>query len=100
MEISGFGWREGRILKVSGKSSHGAGFFVMGFPSPSLCEWACELQMHRGGDLNTGDAVSSCASSDKLFTLLSRRQWHPTPALLLGKSHGWRSLAGYSPRGR
>ena len=24
------------------------------------------------------------------------RQWHPTPVLLPGKSHGWRSLAGYS----
>ena len=23
-----------------------------------------------------------------------RRQWHPTPALLPGKSHGWRSLVG------
>ena len=29
-----------------------------------------------------------------------RRQWHPTPALLPGKSHGWRSLVGCSPRGR
>ena len=28
-----------------------------------------------------------------------RRQWHPTPALLPGKSHGWRSLVGYSPWG-
>ena len=26
-----------------------------------------------------------------------RRQWHPTPVLLPGKSHGWRSLAGCSP---
>ena len=26
-----------------------------------------------------------------------RRQWHPTPVLLPGKSHGWRSLVGYSP---
>ena len=26
-----------------------------------------------------------------------RRQWHPTPVLLLGKSHGWRSLVGCSP---
>ena len=26
-----------------------------------------------------------------------RRQWHPTPVLLLGKSRGWRSLVGYSP---
>ena len=30
---------------------------------------------------------------------LRRRQWHPTPALLPGKSHGWRSLVGCSPWG-
>ena len=29
-----------------------------------------------------------------------RRQWHPTPVLLPGQSHGWRSLVGYSPWGR
>ena len=29
-----------------------------------------------------------------------RRQWHPTPVLLPGKSHGWRSLVGSSPWGR
>ena len=29
-----------------------------------------------------------------------RRQWHPTPVLLPGKSHGWRSLVGCSPCGR
>ena len=28
------------------------------------------------------------------------RQWHPTPVLLPGKSHGWRSLVGCSPWGR
>ena len=28
-----------------------------------------------------------------------RRQWHPTPVLLPGKSHGQRSLIGYSPWG-
>ena len=37
-----------------------------------------------------------CAS-----TILSRRrQWHPTPALLPGKSHGRRSTVGCSPWGR
>ena len=30
---------------------------------------------------------------------LGRRQWHPTPILLPGKSHGWRSLVGCSPWG-
>ena len=29
-----------------------------------------------------------------------RRQWHPTPVLLLGKSHGRRSLLGCNPWGR
>ena len=29
-----------------------------------------------------------------------RRRWHPTPVLLPGKSHGWRSLVGCSSRGR
>ena len=28
-----------------------------------------------------------------------RRKWQPTPVFLPGKSHGWRSLAGYSPWG-
>ena len=32
--------------------------------------------------------------------LLRRRQWHATPVLLPGKSHGRRSLVGCSPWGR
>ena len=27
-----------------------------------------------------------------------RREWQPVPVILPGKSHGQRSLAGYSPR--
>ena len=30
---------------------------------------------------------------------LSRGHWQPTPVFLPGKSHGQRSLVGYSPRG-
>ena len=30
---------------------------------------------------------------------LWRRRWHPTPVLLPGKSHGWRSLVGCNPWG-
>ena len=33
------------------------------------------------------------------FILCWRRQWHPTPVLLPGKSHGRRSLVGCSPWG-
>ena len=38
--------------------------------------------------------------SQKMFkykALSQRRQWQPTPVLLPGKSHGWRSLVGCSP---
>ena len=35
-----------------------------------------------------------------LYPYSGRRQWHPTPVLLLGKSHGRRSLVGCSPWGR
>ena len=31
---------------------------------------------------------------------LTPAKWHPTPVLLPGKSHGWRSLVGCSPWGR
>ena len=34
------------------------------------------------------------------FIMLKYVQWHPTPVLLPGKSHGWRSLVGCSPWGR
>ena len=35
----------------------------------------------------------------KEVPVLQRRQWHPTPVLLPGKSHGRRSLVGCSPWG-
>ena len=41
-------------------------------------------------------SLTWCSSS----LLLWRRQWHPTPVLLPGKSHGQRSLVGCSPWGR
>ena len=38
--------------------------------------------------------------TSKTYNILCRRrQWHPTPVLLPGKSHGQRSLVGSSPWG-
>ena len=36
----------------------------------------------------------------KTIAYIQRRQWHPTPVLLPGKSHGRRSLVGCGPWGR
>ena len=35
-----------------------------------------------------------------IYGFCRRNQWHPTPVLLPGKSHGRRSLVGCSPWGR
>ena len=45
-------------------------------------------------------AVNRCLLNWTLLLHSWRRQWHPTPVLLPGKSHGWRSLLGCSPWGR
>ena len=44
--------------------------------------------------------LTTRAKRDHLALFSQRRQWHPTPVLLPGKSHGWRSLVGCSPWGR
>ena len=44
-------------------------------------------------------ADGDCSHEIKRRLLLRRRQWHPTPVLLPGKSHGRRSLVGCSPWG-
>ena len=58
--------------------------------------WRSYKQRPRGKALWPGVELRNLANS-KLF--LRRRQWHPTPILLPGESHGRRSLVGYSPWG-
>ena len=50
--------------------------------------------------MGSGRVGHDCATSLSLFTFMHwRRQWQPTPVLLLGESHGQRSLVGCSPCG-
>ena len=54
---------------------------------------------------NQSDKASACNAGDLGLIPGSgrfpwRRKWQPTPVFLPGESHGWRSLVGYSPRGR
>ena len=56
----------------------------MGFPGGSVV---------KNPPANTEDTGSIPRSK----TIPSRRKWQPTPVFLPGKSHGERSLAGYSP---
>ena len=48
-------------------------------------------------------SILTCIVRIYIFSVCTksrRRQWHPTPVLLPGKSHGRRSLVGCSPWGR
>ena len=69
-------------------------FLLSPLPTPPGCRrapgWApCALQQ----------LLSSCFTHGRRH-FYQRRHWRPTPALLPGKSHGWRSLVGCSPWGR
>ena len=65
-------------------------------PSPTST-LSCPYSIVQGIHLKSTVFLSLTWCSSSL--LLWRRQWHPTPVLLLGKSHG-RSLVGCSPWGR
>ena len=53
------------------------------------------------GEIDVGLFLGSLFHSIYLYVSPSTdtRKWKPTPVLLLGKSHGQRSLVGYSPQG-
>ena len=54
-------------------------------------------QMVKASAYNAGDPDSILGREDPLEKEMAT---HPFPVLLLGKSHRWRSLVGYSPWGR
>ena len=68
-----------------------------GYPPSSLLPW-----LFPGGS----DSKSVCLQCGRpgfdpwVRRIPCRRKWQPTPVLLPGKSHGWRSLVGCSPWGR
>ena len=79
----------------------------------SMFQFKCEegksnipAQSHQAGRIPSYLVESQPFCSIQAFNWLDkththwRRQWHPTPVLLPGKSHGQRSLVGYSPWGR
>ena len=66
--------------------------FLPGNPRDRGVWWAVSLGSHR--------VRHDWSDSSSSIGIIRRRQWHPTPVLLPGKSHGQRSLEGWSPWGR
>ena len=73
--------------------------------SAEVCEAWSDLRLLRSCSLNLSAygklALRGWGFLFEQFQLhRQRRQWHPTPALLPGKSHGRRSLVGFRLWGR
>ena len=70
---------------------------------PAAAERECALPLPFGGFPGGSEGKVSerlCGRfgfSPWVGNIPSRRKWQPTPVLLPRKSHGWRSLVGYSP---
>ena len=83
-------------------------------PARLLCPWNSPGQNTRVGSCSLLQGIFPTQGSNSHLlcllhwqagfsttsTIWRRRQWHPTPVLLPGKSHGLRSLEGCSPWGR
>ena len=70
--------------------------------SPYLFNFYAEYIMRNAGleEAQAGIKISGRNINNLRYTDDGRRQWHPTPVFLPGKSHGRRSLVGCSPWGR
>ena len=73
------------------------------FSKLKQCKLILEIQRTRASQVASGKE-SSCQYRRQGFNLGVgkipwRRKWQPTPVFLSGKSHGQRSLVGYSPLG-
>ena len=67
------------------------GSSIHGISQARVLEWGAIA--FSVGSYSTLNSFVICAE------YIRRRRWHPTPVLLPGKSHGWRSLVGRSPWG-
>ena len=65
------------------------------FQVPSFLSWHFTIKVHLSFIMYSHIVVIVY-----LLSHYGRRQWHPTPVLLPGKSHGRKSLVGCSPWGR
>ena len=69
-------------------------------PGPPVVSVFSPLRPGKGGWSLASQRWLEVNDLGRLVNRYGRRQWHPTPVLLPGKSHGRRSLVGCSPWGR
>ena len=64
-----------------------------------VCLYVCGASIWWLSDKESACQCKRCRFSPWVRKIFWRRKWPPTPVFLPGKSHGQRSLVGYSPCG-
>ena len=90
----------GRGFKMHRQAAALEGLLFLGFPTPRPLSPLGAARCLRPSNARGWGEANLRASWDLAGPAHRRRQWHPTPVLLPGKSRGWRSLEGCSPWGR
>ena len=92
----------GGSLLVSGRSSCLCPYLASGFSLVAACTSLRQDRFQYEGFWEIGRTYYGLTDPPFFSPSLDwgwRRQWHPTPVLLPGKSHGWRSLVACRPWG-
>ena len=85
-----------KILKEMGTQDHLTCFLRNLYAGHEATE--SDLEQWTGSKLGK-EYVKAVYCHPAYLTSMQSTQWHPTPVLLPGDSHGWRSLVGCSPWG-
>ena len=101
-------WKALRAKQVSLRKKHSClKTAYLSFPAWKLpacwVRWGLQNRQprnHRSQFLKIKELENRTQRNQFPSTSAWRRQWQPTPGLLPGKFHGWRSLVGCSPWGR
>ena len=105
MEESEQGKVTGGKIRVKRTSDTTAPYRCLGFTQREMghfqqkSAWFKSIGLAAKLTMDCGEASQKQRLIRRLLQYCRRRQWHPTPVLLPGKSHGRRSLVGCSPWG-
>ena len=101
--VPGTGFVEDNISTDQGQGMVSGWFTHITFITQFISNTTLHWPDRRCRWLSGGESACQCKRprfNSRVGKIPWRRKWHPTPVFLPGKSHGQRSLAGYSPWGR
>ena len=103
LQISSYGWTT-KVTKTRRQTDFHQGhklfFFQIWTLRKGFLFLGKEIKSASRSSMKEIKVLIHASSLYQYLPCLGKRQWHPTPVFLSGKSQGWRSLVDCSPWGR